>query len=71
MNEQTPQHDIGAEQAVLGSMMMTKTALWVSLEGLLPSDFYLPKHEVIARACAALAHGNEPVVVITVGDALL
>lgn len=73
MSEQQrqPQQDVGAEQAVLGSMMMTKTALWESLEGLLPSDFYLPKHEVIARTCATLAHANEPVDVITVGDALL
>ncbi|ROP78309.1 replicative DNA helicase [Frigoribacterium sp. PhB107] len=66
----TPQHDVGAEQYVVGSLMLSAKAIWEVLDSLVPSDFWLPKHEVIVTAAARMAHQNQPIDVITLMDEL-
>jgi replicative DNA helicase len=68
--ERSPQHDVGAEQYVVGSLMLSTKAIWEVLDSLAPSDFYLPKHEVIVGAAARLAHQNQPIDPITLMDEL-
>jgi replicative DNA helicase len=65
-----PQHDLAAEQYVVGSMMLAAAAVWEVLDGLVPSDFYDWRHELIVAAAARLAHDNKPVDPITLSDEL-
>lgn len=65
-----PQHDVLAEQSVLGGMMLSAAAIVDVVDEIRPGDFYLPKHELIARAIGALAGRGEPVDAITVTDEL-
>ncbi len=65
-----PLHDELAEQSALGGSMLSKNALWDVLEAASPSDFYQPRHELIARAIARLARSAAPVDVISVCDEL-
>ncbi|MBF4603732.1 replicative DNA helicase [Curtobacterium sp. VKM Ac-2884] len=60
------QYDQVAEQAVVGAMLLDREAIWTALDTLSPSDFYQPKHELIARAAAALAERDEPADTIAV-----
>jgi replicative DNA helicase len=64
------QHDLGAEQYVVGSMMLSAGAVWEVLDGLQPSDFYDWKHELIVAAAARLAHENHPIDPISLADEL-
>ena len=45
----TPPHDEGAEQSVLGSMLLSKDAIADVVEVLRGVDFYRPAHELILR----------------------
>lgn len=54
------QYDQVAEQTVVGAMLLDREAIWTALDVLTPADFYQPKHELIARAAAALAERDEP-----------
>jgi replicative DNA helicase len=60
------QYDQVAEQAVVGAMLLDREAIWTALDTLTPSDFYQPKHELIARAAATLAERDEPADTIAV-----
>jgi replicative DNA helicase len=60
------QFDEVAEQSVVGSIMLSKDAIWAALEVLQPGDFYYPKHEFIVRAAATLAQREEPTDTIAV-----
>lgn len=64
------QFDQVAEQTVVGAMLLDREAIWTALETLAPTDFYQPKHEVIARAAIALAERDEPSDVIAVSNEL-
>ncbi|QKS13930.1 replicative DNA helicase [Curtobacterium sp. Csp1] len=64
------QYDQVAEQTVVGAMLLDREAIWTALETLAPTDFYQPKHEVIARAAIALAERDEPSDVIAVSNEL-
>lgn len=68
--QRVPPSDEMAEQSVLGSMMLSKTALWEVIEVLQPGDFYHPKHELVFRAAVAVAMRNEPVDLVSVSDEL-
>ncbi len=59
-----------AEQSALGAMLLSRDAVEDVMAAVQPDHFYLPKHELIARAIGALVGKNHPVDVITVGDAL-
>jgi len=65
-----PPHNLEAEQSVLGSMMLSKTAVAEVLEKLRPDDFYREAHIRIAEAAHDLFSSGEPVDAITVPDEL-
>jgi len=69
-NGVTPPHSLEAEMAILGSMMVERSAVVKALEFLKPSDFYKDIHALIFEAVGNLYHSNVEVDVITVGDAL-
>lgn len=64
-----PQH-IESEQAVLGSMMMSKDAISLVLGRLKPDYFYKQAHEHIFKAMVDLYKRNEPIDLITVSNEL-
>jgi hypothetical protein len=55
----TEPHDIGAEQAVLGSMLLSAAAAESCLQALSAEDFYRPAHQVIFEAIAAIIRGGD------------
>jgi replicative DNA helicase len=65
-----PPHNLEAEQSVLGSMMLSKTAIGEVLEKLRPDDFYREAHIRIAECSRDLFSSGEPVDAITVPDEL-
>ena len=66
----TPPHDIRAEQSVLGAMILDKEAILDIIELIKSEDFYRQSHQVIFEAIMDLYEKNEPVDMITLGDAL-
>jgi len=56
-----PPHSIEAEQSVLGSMLLEREAILISLELLEPNDFYKKAHEEIFEAIYSLFNRDEPV----------
>lgn len=65
-----PPHDQLAEQSALGGVMLRASVFDDVAECVVPADFYIPKHEVIADAVWALHGRGEPIDVIAVVDAL-
>lgn len=59
-----------AEQSVVGSMMIDRTVIDDVTDELRPTDFYLPAHEVIARAIHTLYTKGAPTDPVSVGDEL-
>lgn len=68
--ERTPPCDPVAEQAVVGSMMLSKNAIADVAEVLKGSDFYRPAHETIHDAILDLYGRGEPVDPIAVANRL-
>lgn len=66
----TPPHDIQAEQAVLGAMMLGDGAADVGLELLTRNDFYRDVHAHIFDGMEALRVRSEPVDAVTLKDEL-
>ena len=48
-----PPHSVEAEQAFLGSLLISPTA-WTRVSNIEPSDFYRTDHRVIFAAIAAM-----------------
>ncbi|WP_084269557.1 replicative DNA helicase [Patulibacter minatonensis] len=67
-----PPHDLHAEQAVLGAMMLSEQARYgLTVEdGLKPEDFYAPQHATIYEAIRRLYAENQPIDSITVVEQL-
>ncbi|SHM17449.1 primary replicative DNA helicase [Caldanaerovirga acetigignens] len=65
-----PPHSVEAEQSVLGSMLLSKEAIYVALERLKSEDFYLEAHRTIFNIITELHEGREPVDLITVTETL-
>lgn len=63
-------HDMAAEQAVLGSVMIDPEALWHIRGDLLPADFHDPKHAAIYRQMLMLADVGQPIDAVTLSGAL-
>lgn len=63
--ERVPPQDITAEQAVLGSMLLTTTAIPAVVKILHPEDYYRPAHQLIHRAILELNSRGEPADPIT------
>ena len=59
-------HDIPAEQAILGAMMLSAAEAARCLSTLGADDFYRPAHGTIFAAIQAMTHENAPVDVVTV-----
>ena len=66
-----PPHDIDAEQAVLGSMLIDKDAVIAALEVLKEEDFYRDDNKMIYRAITSLFEKAEPIDIITVKSELM
>jgi replicative DNA helicase len=69
-DERVPPQDLGAEQSVLGSMLLDKDAIADCLEAVRAHDFYRPAHELIFDAVLDLFGRGEPADAITVADEL-
>jgi replicative DNA helicase len=73
--ERVPPHDLLAEQSVLGAMMLADLVHDIDVvedvvDRLNPTDFYMPKHENIAKAIVTLHRSRKPTDVIAVTDEL-
>ncbi len=58
-------YSLEAEKSVLGSMMLSPTALDLAVEQLSPEDFYLPAHQDIYACMQQLRNANKPVDSVT------
>ncbi len=65
-----PPHNLDAEQAVLGSLLLDRDVIAQVLEILSPVDFYREPHATIFSAIADLLERGEPVDIVTVVDSL-
>lgn len=59
-------HDIAAEQAVLGGMMLSDPVLGECLDILTPGSFFRAGHQMVFAAIAAIADAGQPVDAVTV-----
>ena len=66
MEGRVPPHDLEAEQAVLGSMLVDKDAVIAGLEVLKEEDFYREDDRAVFEAISSLYAKSEPVDLITV-----
>src|SRR3954469_5670198 len=65
-----PPHDLEAERAVLGGVLLDNAAL-ATVESICASgDFYHPSHAVIFDAVHALSERGEPVDIVTLSQEL-
>jgi replicative DNA helicase len=68
--DRTPPQDQGAEQSVLGAMLMSKDAIADVVECVRGTDFYRPMHETIFDAVLDLYGRGEPADAVTVAAQL-
>lgn len=66
MPEKVMPHNVEAEQSVIGSMFLSKSALEKSLENLTKEMFYLDSHSKIFEAINELVEAGKPVDITTV-----
>jgi replicative DNA helicase len=63
-------HSEDAEQALIGGLMLDRSA-WIDVDGLLkPADFYLPQHQVIFEAIEGLARADQTADIVTVMESM-
>lgn len=65
-----PPHDFAAEQAALGSVLLSPAALAAVVTVARPEDFYRRSHEEILTVCIEMDGRGDPVDPITVADEL-
>ncbi|MBA7705870.1 Replicative DNA helicase [subsurface metagenome] len=70
MVEKLPPHDINAEEAVIGSLLIDGTAIYKIATFLQQSDFYSERNLWIYGACLSLSQRNEAINQITVAQEL-
>ncbi|WP_423055349.1 replicative DNA helicase [Zhaonella formicivorans] len=70
MIDRVPPQNIEAEQAVLGSMLLDKEAIFNVIEILKSSDFYLEAHRVIYEAIVELNEQGQAVDLVTLTEEL-
>ncbi|HEX7026971.1 MAG TPA: replicative DNA helicase [Gammaproteobacteria bacterium] len=63
-----PPHSIEAEQAVLGSLLLSDGAWDIVADRVVEVDFYRKEHRLIFRAIAALAQQDKPRDVVTLSE---
>lgn len=66
----TPPQDMAAEQAVLGAMLLSATAIDDVAAILRPSDYYRPAHETIHATTVTMRAAGQPVDAVTVAAAI-
>lgn len=64
--ERVPPHNIEAEQAVLGAILLEPEAFSTAAERLSPNDFFRAGHQVIFEAMLELFEKGEPIDLVTV-----
>ncbi|MFC9941237.1 replicative DNA helicase [Nocardiopsis alba] len=67
----TPPHDIDAEQATLGGMLLSPRTIRQVSGIIRPGDWYRPAHQVIYDAILTVDASGEPVDAISVNDELV
>lgn len=70
MADRVPPHNLEAEQALLGSMFLSKDAVENTLVTVRAEDFYRPAHATIFRAVEYLNNRNVPIDQVSVADRL-
>lgn len=65
-----PPHNLEAEKAVLGAIMLESEAFDVALETLKPECFYLESHQLTFHAMIRLSAGSKPIDILTVEEEL-
>ncbi len=68
IRDSVPPHNLEAEVAALGALLLNEEALPVVLRYLRPDDFYRPAHRRIFEAIVALFNRSDPVDLITLTD---
>jgi len=69
--EKLPPHDIEAEEAVIGSLLIDPEAILKIAASLKPEDFFSETNRVIYHACLALYQRNEVINQITLAHELM
>ncbi len=69
-NEKLPPHDIDAEEAVIGSLLIDGTAIYKTTSLLQPATFYSERNSLVYQACLSLYERNEGINQITVAQEL-
>ena len=69
-NEKLPPHDINAEEAVIGSLLIDGAAIYRTTTLLQASDFYHEPNQWLYEACLSLNQRNEAINQITVAQEL-
>ena len=69
--EKLPPHDIEAEEAVIGSLLIDPDAILKIAASLKPEDFFSETNRVIYHACLSLYQRNEAINQITVAHELM
>ncbi len=69
-SEKLPPHDIDAEEAVIGSLLIDGTAIYKINSVLQPVDFYSERNSLVYKACLSLYERNEAINQITVSQEL-
>ena len=68
--ERVPPHNLDAESAVLGALLLSKDALDVVVQVLRPSDFYRQAHRVLFETILSMSTEGQEVDVLTLSHAL-
>ncbi len=68
--DKLPPHDIEAEEAVLGSLLVDSGAIYKIATGVAPEDFYREKNLWVYQACFDLSQRNEAIDQVTVAHEL-
>ena len=69
-SEKLPPHDIDAEEAVIGSLLIDGMAIYKIATFLQKEDFYSEQTKAVYEACLSLYHRNEAINQITVAQEL-
>ena len=69
--EKLPPHDIEAEEAVIGSLLIDPEAILKVATFLKPEDFFDETNQAIYQACLSLYQRNEVINQITVAHELM
>jgi replicative DNA helicase len=70
ISENLPPHDVEAEKAVLGSLLIDSEGIFKIANFLRPDDFFTPENQWIYDACFSLYQRNEGINQITVAHEL-